>query len=108
PCVLVADRSSTLTAVVRPLSAAEHEAAGHWVEAASIYAGLGQFARGAALLEAHGEPFEAAELWKAAGEREHAATQYEAAGAWQQATGLCPVWASHSSRPGRWRDTLCH
>jgi hypothetical protein len=88
PCVLVADRGGALAAIARPLSPAEHEAACRWVEAASAYAGLGQFARGAALLEAHGEPFEAAELWKAAGEREHAATQYEAAGAWQQAADL--------------------
>ena len=88
PCILVADRGGVLTAVVRPLSAAEHEATGHWVAAASAYACLGQFTRGAALLEAHGEPFKAAELWQAAGEREHAATQYEAAGAWQQAADL--------------------
>jgi len=96
PCVLVADRGGTLTTVARPLSAAEHEAAGHWVEAASAYAALGQLARGAALLEAHGEPFKAAQLWEAAGERERAALQYEAAGAWQQAVELwsalgCPL-----------------
>ena len=88
PCVLVADRGGTLTAVARPLSAAEHEAAGHWIEAASAYAVLGQFARGAELLQAHGEPFKAAELWKAAGERERAAEQYEVAGAWHQAAEL--------------------
>ena len=91
PCILVADRGGVLTAVVRPLSAAEHEATGHWVAAAAAYAGLGQFARGAALLEAHGKPPEAAELWQAAGERERAAVQYEAAGAWQQAADL---WSS--------------
>jgi len=91
PCVLVAGRGGTLTAVARPLSAGEHEAAGHWVEAAFAYAALGQPARGAELLEAHGEPFEAAQLWEAAGERERAAPQYEAAGAWQQAAGLWAV-----------------
>ncbi len=82
---LIADRSGTITAIARPLSAAEHEAAGHWVKAASAYATLGQFARGAQLLEVHGEPFKAAELWKAAGERERAAAGYEAAGAWGHA-----------------------
>ncbi|HUX76557.1 MAG TPA: PQQ-binding-like beta-propeller repeat protein [Anaerolineae bacterium] len=91
PCVLVADRGGTLTAIARPLSAAEHEAAGHWIEAASAYAGLGRLAYGAELLEAHGEPFKAAELWQAVGEQERAAVQYEAAGAWQQAAGL---WAA--------------
>ena len=88
PCVLVADHGGALAAIARPFSAAEHEAAGRWVEAAAAYADLGQFTHGAALLEAHGKPFEAAELWKAAGERERAATQYEAAGTWQQAAGL--------------------
>ncbi len=87
-CVLVADRGGTLVAVACPLSAAEHEAAGHWVEAASAYAALGQFARGAELLEAHDEPFKAAELWKAAGELERAAVQCETAKAWQQAAEL--------------------
>jgi outer membrane protein assembly factor BamB len=88
PCILVADRGGTLTAVARPPSAEEHEAGGHWIEAASAYAALGQSARGAELLETHGEPFKAAELWKAAGELERAAGQYEAAGAWQQAAEL--------------------
>jgi outer membrane protein assembly factor BamB len=91
PCVLVADRGGTLTAIARPLSAAEHEAAGHWVEAACAYVGLDRLACGAELLEAHGEPLKAAELWKAAGEQERAAVQYEAAGAWPQAAGL---WAA--------------
>jgi outer membrane protein assembly factor BamB len=91
PCVLLADRGGTLTAIARPLSAAEHEAAGHWVEAASAHAGLGRLAHAAELLEAHGEPFKAAELWRAAGEQERAAVQYEAAGAWQQAAAL---WAA--------------
>ena len=85
PCVVVADRRGRLTAVARPLSAADHEAAGNWTEAASIYADLGQPARGAQLLEDHGEPLKAAELWEAAVERERAAAQYEAAGHWVEA-----------------------
>jgi tetratricopeptide (TPR) repeat protein len=85
PCVLIADRGGTLTAVARPLSAADHEAAGRWVEAASVYADLGQLARGAQLLEDHDEHLKAAELWEAAGERERAAAQYEAAGHWVEA-----------------------
>jgi hypothetical protein len=85
PCVLVADRGGALTAVARPLNAADHEAAGHWAEAASIYADLGQPARGAQLLEDHGEHLKAAELWEAAGERKPAAAQYEAAERWVEA-----------------------
>jgi len=89
PSVLIADRGGTLTAVARPPSAAEHEAAGQWIEAASAYAAQSQFARGAALLEAHGEPFKAAQLWERAGERERAAGLYETAGAWRRAA---EVW----------------
>jgi len=91
PCIVVADRAGALTAVARPLSAAEHEAAGHWVEAACAYAAQGDPARGARLLEAHGEPFKSAELWKAAGDLERGATQYQAAGAWQPAAELWSV-----------------
>lgn len=91
PCLLVADRSGALTAIARPLSAQEHEAAAHWTEAASAYAALGQPARAAQLLEAHGEPLKAAQLWQTAGEPERAAQQYEAAEAWQQAAQL---WAA--------------
>lgn len=91
PCAFVVDRGGTVTAVVRPFSAAEHQAAGRWVEAASIYAALGQFDHGAELLEGHGEPLRAAELWEEAGDQERAATQYEAGGAWQRAAGL---WAA--------------
>ncbi len=91
PCVLVADQGGTLTAVARPLSAEEHEAAGHWIEAASAYAALGQPVRGAELLEAHGEPLKAAELWEAAGKQDRAAAQCEAAGAWE---GAARLWAS--------------
>ena len=100
PCVLVVDRGSTLTAVACPLSAAEHEAAGHWIEAASAYAHLGQPARGAELLEAHGEPLKAAELWEAGGERERAAVQYEVAGAWRQAAELWSALGRPLKRAG--------
>ena len=85
PCVLVTDRGGSVAAVARPLSAAEHETAGNWLQAASAYANLGQPARGAALLEAHGEPSQAARLWEAAGERARAAVQYEVAGLWLEA-----------------------
>jgi tetratricopeptide (TPR) repeat protein len=77
-----------VTVTAHSLSAEEHEAAGHWIEAASAYAGRGQVARGAELLEIHGESFKAAEMWKAAGDLERAAAQYEAAGAWRQAADL--------------------
>jgi hypothetical protein len=88
---LAADRGGTLTAVARPLGAAEGEAAGQWVEAASAYAARGRLARGAELLEIHGEPFKAAELWRAGGETARAAQQYESAGAWEQAAELWSV-----------------
>jgi outer membrane protein assembly factor BamB len=101
-CVLITDRGCALTAIARTLSAEEHEAAGHWVEAVSAYAALGQLAHGAQLLETHGKPLEAGELWEAAGEREHAALQYEAAGAWQQAAEL---WAA-LSRPLKQAEAL--
>lgn len=87
-CVIVADHGGALSAIARPLSAAEHEAAGHWVEAASAYAELGRPARGAELLEAHGEPFKAAELWEQAGELKRAALLYQAAKAWERAAEL--------------------
>jgi outer membrane protein assembly factor BamB len=70
PCVLVIDRSGTLTAVARPLSARERESGSPGID---------------------GELFEAAETSKAAGLLERAAEQYEAAGAWQQAAEL---WAT--------------
>ncbi|RLC61008.1 MAG: hypothetical protein DRI48_11260, partial [Chloroflexi bacterium] len=67
PCVLVADRGGTLTAVARPLSAEEHEAAGNWLEAAKLRQALGQRERAAELYEAAGAWREAAELWCALG-----------------------------------------
>jgi outer membrane protein assembly factor BamB len=88
PCVVIADRGGTVTAVKRPLSAIEHEAAGHWIQAAAAYVEIDQPARAAQLLESHGEPLRAAELWEEAGELERAAEKHEAAGAWLQAVAL--------------------
>lgn len=101
-CVLVADRGGALVAVERPLSAAEHEAAGDWVEAASGYVESGQISRGAEVLTAHGYALEAAPLWKQAGELECAAEQYQVAGAWQEAAEL---WAA-LDRPHRQAEAL--
>jgi outer membrane protein assembly factor BamB len=94
PCVLVADRGGILVAIALPLDAEDYEAAGRWVEAASVYAAQGQFVQGAKLLESHGESAKAAEMWKTAGEWERAAKQYEAAEAWQQAAEM---WAALGS-----------
>jgi outer membrane protein assembly factor BamB len=88
PCAIIADRGGTVTAVARPLSAAEHETAGHWEKAAEAYAALGRPVRAAQLLEDHGQPLQAAELWIEADEPECAAEQYEVAGAWLQAAEL--------------------
>jgi hypothetical protein len=101
-CVIIADRGGTITAVARPLSAAEHEAQGHWLEAASIYADLGRVAQAAELLEGHGEPLKAAKLWEKAGEPKRAAGQYEQAGAWQEAAEL---WCA-LGRPLRQAEAL--
>lgn len=88
PQAIIADRGGTVTTLQRPLSAAEHEATGHWLEAASAYAALGQLSRGAALFEAQAEPFKAAQLWQATGKLEQAAGQYEIARAWARAAEL--------------------
>jgi outer membrane protein assembly factor BamB len=88
PCAVIADRGGTVTAVARPLSAVEHEAAGNWEEAAKAYAVLGHPARAAQLLEDLAHPLQAAERWMEAGEPERAAEQYEVAGAWRQAVEL--------------------
>jgi hypothetical protein len=88
PLAIMADRGGTITALARPLNANEHAATGHWLEAAAVYAKLGQLSRGAELLAAHDEPLKAAQLWHVAGELAQAAAQYEVAKAWSQATGL--------------------
>ncbi len=65
PCVIIADRGGTLTAVAQPLSVAEHEAAGHWREAARLYDALGEQVRAAALYEKAEAWPDAARLWSA-------------------------------------------
>lgn len=55
PCVLVIDRGGTLTAIARPLSAEEHEAAGHWVAAAELWGILGRPLKQAEALERHAQ-----------------------------------------------------
>lgn len=91
PGVVLAGAGGTLTALARPWSVAEHEAAGRWRAAAAGYADGGAPARGAALLAAHGEPYPAAQLWAVAGEPVQAAEQYELAGEWERAAAL---WAA--------------
>jgi len=67
PCIFVADRGGTLAAVARPLSAQEHEVAGHWTEAARLY--------------------EQAELWPRAVECRKKAGNWEQVGHIQQRLG---------------------
>jgi outer membrane protein assembly factor BamB len=88
PLAVIADRGGTITAIQRPLSASEHEAAGNWAEAASAYAALGQRTRAAELLEAHSQAFRAAKLWEEAGHLEKAAGGYEVSEAWGEAAEL--------------------
>jgi outer membrane protein assembly factor BamB len=66
-CVIIADRGGTITAVARPLSAAEHESQGHWLEAARLREALGQRERATDLYEQAGAWQKAAELWCALG-----------------------------------------
>jgi len=99
PLAMIADADGTVTALVRPLSAAEHEAAGHWAAAASAYAGLGQEARAAALYEAAGQWAQAAELWAAQGQslrqaealQQHARSQEQAGASLETVADL---WAA--------------
>jgi serine/threonine protein kinase/outer membrane protein assembly factor BamB len=65
--VIIADRGGTITAVSRPLSAAEHEARGHWLKAARLREARGQRERAAELYEKAGAWQEAAKLWGALG-----------------------------------------
>ncbi len=58
PGVLIADRGGTLTAVARPLGAAELEAAGQWAEAAAQWQALGWFLKQAEALEKHAQSLE--------------------------------------------------
>ena len=68
PLAVITDRSGTVTCLQRPLSAPEHENAGHWIEAAH--------------------------LWQVVGQPERAAVQYEVAGVWSQAADL---WAAQGN-----------
>jgi outer membrane protein assembly factor BamB len=77
PCVIVADRGGTLTALARPLSAAEHEDAGHWLAAAQLRKALGQQERAAEDYEKAGAWAEAARLWEALGRPLRQATALE-------------------------------
>ena len=58
PGVLITDRGGTLTAIARPLSAAELEAAGQWVEAAGQWEILGWPLKQAEALEKHAQSLE--------------------------------------------------
>ncbi|MCP4653921.1 MAG: PQQ-binding-like beta-propeller repeat protein, partial [bacterium] len=58
PGVLIADRGGTLTAVARPLGAAELEVAGRWAEAAEQWQDLGWFLKQAEALEKHAQSLE--------------------------------------------------
>lgn len=88
PLIVVVDRKGQITALTRPLSPEQHQAAGRWLDAAAGYAAQGDLARAADLLQAHGESCKAAQLWQAAGRLETAAQQYEAAGRWSPAAEL--------------------
>jgi hypothetical protein len=79
PCVVVADHGGTLTAVARPWSAEEFEAAGQWAEAATAYAARGLARKRAEMLEQHARSLEEA----ACGEAECAAAWEAAAQAWE-------------------------
>jgi len=78
PCVVVADHGGTLTAVARPLSAEEHQAAGHWLEAAAAYAARGLARQQAEMLERQARSLEEA----ACGDAECAAAWEAAVRAW--------------------------
>jgi hypothetical protein len=88
PLVIIADRTGQVTALHRPLTPAEHEAAGQWLAAAEGYAAQADLLRAAGLLQAHNEPFKAAQLWQALSRLDQAAQQYERAGRWLQAAAL--------------------
>jgi len=94
PCVVVADHGGTLTAVARPWSAEEHQAAEQWLEAAAAYAVRGLARQQAEMLERQARSLEeaacgdaecaaawgaAARAWEAEGETERAAACQQAA-----------------------------
>ncbi|HUS80164.1 MAG TPA: PQQ-binding-like beta-propeller repeat protein, partial [Armatimonadota bacterium] len=97
PCVVVADHGGTLTAVARPLSAEEHETAGHWLEAAAAYAARGLARQQAEMLERQARSLEEAACgdaecavaWEAAARAWEAEGEAERAAACQQAVERC-------------------
>jgi len=94
PCVIVADRGGALTAVVRPLSAAEHEAAGHWLEAARLRETLDERARAAEHYERATAWQEAARLWGVLGRplRQAAALEQQALVQQEDAQACAELW----------------
>ncbi len=67
PCVIIADRGGTITALECPLDAEELEAAGRWFEAARMREALGESERAAELYEQANAWAEAVRLWEALG-----------------------------------------
>ena len=59
---VIADAGGTVTALIRPRSAAEHEAAGEWQEAACAYAALNQPLRQAEALQHYARALSTAEM----------------------------------------------
>lgn len=66
PCIIVADRGGRVTLVRRPLSVSEHEAAGHWLEAAQLHESLGHHVQAAERYEQAESWQKAAQLWRVA------------------------------------------
>jgi len=97
PCVVVADHGGAVTAVARPLSAEEFEAAGRWAEAAAAYAARGLARKRAEMLERHARSLEEAAwgeaecgaAWEAAARAWEAEGEMERAAACQQAAERC-------------------
>ncbi|RLC89592.1 MAG: hypothetical protein DRI77_15585 [Chloroflexi bacterium] len=94
PCVIVADRGGALTAIARPLSAAEHEAAGHWLEAARLRETLGESACAAEHYERATAWQEAARLWGALNRplRQAAALEQQALVQQEDAQARAELW----------------
>jgi hypothetical protein len=120
PCVIVADRGGTLTALARPLSAAEHEDAEHWLAAAQLREALGQQERAAEDYENAGAWAEAARLWEALGRplRQAAALEHQiaahpertqvCANLWDQVAELyAGMWQPEQALTARREAALC-
>jgi len=97
PCVVVADHGGTLTAVARPWSAEEHQAAGQWLEAAAAYATRGLARKRAEMLEQQARSLEeagcgdaeCAAAWEAAARVREAEGETERAADCRQAMARC-------------------